>query len=260
VSKSVNWLSLLVPHDAKIIQEYLEDFKNTGFVPPFLQSLDTNPRYIQSRYDASIKWISDNDHAVISNGPFYLERYSPESRTITIKSFKDASYPFEAGHWKDYEDVKFPKITQVELPEVVNIGGTLSISVQTEDATKIHYFLTNSKGETVDSGIKEVKENTALLYFSEEQTLKLEDGANDLKIFAISESVLRPDIYTTSFLAVSDSIRELPDVTLTEFQESEIEKNYFSYISIGIGIAIVVTIMYFRRLRKKLQRSQTRIS
>jgi peptide/nickel transport system substrate-binding protein len=260
VSKSVNWLSLLVPHDAKIIQEYLEDFKNTGFVPPFLQSLDTNPRYIQSRYDASIKWISDNDHAVISNGPFYLERYSPESRTITIKSFKDASYPFEAGHWKDYEDVKFPKITQVELPEVVNIGGTLSISVQTEDATKIHYFLTNSKGETVDSGIKEVKENTALLSFSEEQTLKLEDGANDLKIFAISESVLRPDIYTTSFLAVSDSIQELPDVTLTEFQESEIEKNYFSYISIGIGIAIVVTIMYFRRSRKKLQRSQTRIS
>ncbi len=148
----------------------------------------------------------------------------------------------------------------MELPEVVNIGGTLSISVQTEDATKIHYFLTNSKGETVDSGIKEVKENTALLSFSEEQTLKLEDGANDLKIFAISDSVLRPDIYTTSFLAVSDSIQELPDVTLTEFQESEIEKNYFSYISIGIGIAIVVTIMYFRRSRKKLQRSQTRIS
>ena len=90
--------------------------------------------------------------------------------------------------------------------------------------------------------------------------MKLEGGANDLKIFAISESVLRPDMYSTSFLAVSDSTQELPDVTLTEFQESQIEKNYFSYISIGIGIAIVVTIMYFRRSRKKLQRSETRIS
>ena len=34
------------------------------------------------RYDSSLRWIDENNHAVISNGPFYLDRYSPDSRMI----------------------------------------------------------------------------------------------------------------------------------------------------------------------------------
>ena len=33
VSKNVNWLSLIIPNDAKIIKEYLQEFKNTNHIP-----------------------------------------------------------------------------------------------------------------------------------------------------------------------------------------------------------------------------------
>ena len=120
VSKDVSWLSLIVPKDAAMIRDYLEEFKRTSFIPSALKKFDIGSQDANSRYDSAINWITENNHAVISNGPFYLERYSPESRTITIKSFVDASYPFQAGHWKDFENVKFPKITKIEIPDTVN--------------------------------------------------------------------------------------------------------------------------------------------
>ncbi|MFB3048009.1 MAG: ABC transporter substrate-binding protein [Nitrosopumilaceae archaeon] len=256
VSKNVNWLSLLVPNDAAMIRDYLEEFKRTSFIPPALKKFDIRPHDVTSRYDSSIDWINEYNHAVISNGPFYLDRYSPESRTITIKSFDDASYPFQAGHWKDFENVKFPKIIQIEFPNIVNKGSKLSIPITTEDASKIHYFLTNSEGVTIASGIKELEGRISELTFSEEQTLKLSDGANDLKIFAISDSVLRPDVYSQGFLALADTT-ELPEVSTMEFIEDREKDDYFGIISIVIGIIIVSLIMYFRRARKRSQNLQS---
>ena len=256
VSKNVNWLSLLVPNDAAMIRDYLEEFKRTSFIPPALKKFDIRPHDVTSRYDSSIDWINEYNHAVISNGPFYLDRYSPESRTITIKSFDDASYPFQAGHWKDFENVKFPKIIQIEFPNIVNKGSKLSIPITTEDASKIHYFLTNSEGVTIASGIKELDGRISELTFSEEQTLKLSDGANDLKIFAISDSVLRPDVYSQGFLALADTT-ELPEVSTMEFIEDREKDDYFGIFSIVIGVIIVSLIMYFRRARKRSQNLQS---
>ena len=253
VSKSVNWLSLIVPHDAAIILDYLEEFKNSGFIPPSLRSLEINNSYIDLRYDSSIKWIKENDHAVISNGPFYLDNYSPEARTITIKAFSDPSYPFKAGHWKELEEVKYPKIVQVEMQNVVQRGSKLVIPIETQDSSKIHYFLTNSEGATIASGVEQVTEKMTFLTFSEEQTFQLGEGAIDLKIFAISDSVLRPDIYGTSFLAVKSS-SELPDFELILTEKGDEKNDYVSFISIGMGIIIVVAILYLRRMRKKSQR------
>ena len=56
-----------------------------------------------------LNWIEQNNHAVISNGPFYLENYSPESRTISIKAYQDNTYPFEQNHWSHLEKLKFQK-------------------------------------------------------------------------------------------------------------------------------------------------------
>ena len=37
VSKSVNWLSLIVPNDANMIKEQLVEFKEIKYIPPSLQ-------------------------------------------------------------------------------------------------------------------------------------------------------------------------------------------------------------------------------
>lgn len=252
VSKGVNWLSLIVPNDAEIIRQYLFEFKDSGFEPPALAPFDLPHSYFDSRYDASIKWIDEYNHAVISNGPFYLKSYSPESRTITIKAFADESYPFEAGHWQEFEKIKFPKIVQVDIPDVIKKGDILTIPISTQDASKIDYFFTNSQGDSVASGTQLVDFGKTILTLSEEQTEKFGIGANDLKVFAVSESVLRPDIYSVSFLAVSDST-QLPEIPLTDIQNAEEKNEYVSIAAIVIGIIIVVPILYLRRSRKKSQ-------
>ena len=199
ISKSINWLSLLIPNDANIIKEQLTEFKETKYIPSSLRDSEYDWQYFEQRYDAAIKWIDENEHAVISNGPFYLDNYSPESRTITINSFDSTGYPFDAGKWEKFEQIQFPKITNVEIPNVVDLKKPLSILVQTTDSSTIHYFISSPKGETVASGIKSVDNNSSEIILTEEETSHLDVGANTLKIFASSEEALRPDVYDTSF-------------------------------------------------------------
>ena len=252
VSKNVNWLSLIVPNDAEIIRQYLIQFKDSNYVPIALDGFDLPNSYFVSRYESSIKWIEEKHHAVISNGPFYLESYSPESRTITIKAFTDESYPFEAGHWQEFEKIKFPKIVNIDIPQVIKKGNILQIPIFTKDSSKIDYFFTNSEGESVASGTQIINSGKTTLTLSEEQTNRFGIGANDLKVFAVSESVLRPDIYSVSFLAVNDSIN-LPEFTLTDEKTIEEKNDFVSITAITLGIIIVGTIFYLRRSRKKLK-------
>ena len=250
-SKNVNWLSLIVPSDAELIKNYLTEFKNSKFIPNALQQSYENPDYFDSRYASSISWIDEKNHAVISNGPFFLESYSPESRTITISSFDDIEYPFEAGHWKEFEQVEFPKITSVSIPTNVAYAEKLSIPIQTQHSSSIHYFLTNSKGKIVESGIKQVKDGLTSIDLSVQQVSKLGLGANDLKVFAISDSVLKPDIYSTSFF-VSNNVAEIPEISVYDTENLSETNDFPGIIAIVIGLIVVGIILYKRKKSKRL--------
>jgi len=250
VSKSVSWLSLLVPNDANIIKEHLTEFKESKYIPPSLQDSEYDWQYFEGRYDAAIRWIDENKHAIISNGPFYLDNYSPESRTITINSFDSTGYPFDAGKWEKFEQIKFPKITNVEIPNVVDLKKPLSILVKTTDSSTIHYFISNPKGETVASGIKPVDNNSSEIILAAEETSHLVVGANTLKIFSSSDEALRPDVYDTSFLVVEGQT-ELPTVPISQTESSSEDTSYAGILSIIIGAIIVGIIVYIRRKRKR---------
>jgi len=250
ISKSVNWLSLIIPNDANIIKEQLVEFKESRYIPPSLQNSQHQWEYFEERYDAAIKWIDQNEHAVISNGPFYLDNYSPESRTITIKSFDSIGYPFDAGKWEKFEQIKFPKITNVEIPNVVDLKKPLSILVKTTDSSTIHYFISNPKGETVASGIKPVDNNSSEIILAAEETSHLVVGANTLKIFSSSDEALRPDVYDTSFLVVEGQT-ELPTVPISQTESSSEDTSYAGILSMIFGAIIVGIIVYIRRKRKR---------
>ena len=249
VSKSVSWLSLIVPNDANIIKEQLAEFKETKHIPPSLQDSGHDWQYFEQRYDTAIKWIDENKHAVISNGPFYLDNYSPESRTITINSFDSTEYPFDAGKWKKFEQIKFPKITDVEIPSVVDLKKDMSVRVHTDDTSAIHYFISNSKGETVTSGIKSVSNGLSEIGLTETKISDLDVGANTLKVFASSEEALRPDVYETSFLVVEGQ-SELPTVPISDVEANSEGTSYTGIILAIIGAIIVGIIVYIRRKRK----------
>ena len=243
-SKNVNWLSLIVPNDAQIIKEYLKEFKENKFIPNSLKQSQIQHQYFEDRFDSSINWIEEKNHAVISNGPFYLETYSPESRTIQVKAFEDDSYPFEAGTWSKFENVQFPNIKKVSMEKIVQQGESTQINIETEGVTSLLYFILDNEGSIQISEELEISENQAVIKLASDNAEKLKIGTNQIKIFGVSDSVLKPDIYETNFL-VTKEISEIPKTDI-EMQNTNAEVNYdialigITLISIIIGIAIVV--------------------
>lgn len=253
VSKSVNWLSLIVPHDSMIIKENLESFRNSNTIPASIEEFVSDSEYFLQRYDSTINWIESNNHAVISNGPFYLDRYSPESRTIQVNAFVDDSYPFDNGFWSKFEQTKFPQITGVSAPNVISKGTQIAIPVETENSSKLYYFFTNSHGDQVSTGTKEINSNPTILTLTSQETELFGDGANDLKVFVISDEVLRPDMYATSFLAIdAPHAQELPVISTDNVtNEPESETNYEIITGIIFLVVAVIVVGLIGKSRRK---------
>ena len=246
-NKSINWLSLIVPNDAEIIKKYLQEYKDTKFIPNALSENQKQYQYFENRYNSSIKWIENNNHAVISNGPFYLETYSPESRTITVKAFEDNSYPHQVGKWSEFENIKFPVIKKIYMDKIIQQGKNSEIVVETEDANSILYFIIDSKGEIQTTKELKINNNTSNIKITSKESEKLQVGANSIKIFAISSLVLKPDYYESSFL-VSETNSDIQTVTIDPLNiENEFNHNIELIIIIVIlGLIGVITYLKTR--------------
>ncbi len=238
-SKNINWLSLIIPKDAGIIRDYLQEFKDTGHIPRALKN-NQNQEYYQDRYDASIDWIDTYKHAVISNGPFYLEYYSPESRTIRVSASDDDTYPFKKGKWSEFENTEFPSIKKIDIKQSVQRGEEISINIKTVNADSVLYFITDGQGEIFSDTHVVTKDDMVI----DIPTDSLSAGANNIKIFAVSATVLRPDLYESSFI-VTRGDAELPEIGFenVEFPKKEPE---FWFLLIP-AIAAVAVIIYLKR-------------
>jgi peptide/nickel transport system substrate-binding protein len=246
-NKNVSWISLIIPNDAKMIQSYLNEFSEKKYIPKSLESFETDFNYFDNRYTASSEWVKAHNHAVISNGPFYLSAYSPESRTIIVNAFDDETYPFKLGHWSEFEKTEFPKITNVNVPNIIQKGTDLEINVETSQADSILYFLTDSNRNSTLSELIGVDKNFTMIKIPGEKTERLDTGAKDLKIFAISNSVLKPDYYSTSFLVVENK------VVLSEINQNNIEfnkNNSFEWIWVIVPISIIIVTTIYIKKRK----------
>jgi peptide/nickel transport system substrate-binding protein len=239
-SKNVNWLSLIIPNDANTIKNYLQEFKESKHIPRSFKENNENLEYYQNRYDSSINWIQTNQHAVISNGPFYLESYAPESRTIKVMAFDDDSYPFKKGEWERFEKTDFPSIKKIEMREIIQKGEEFALTIETSNADSIMYFLTDGKGKKITSKVQNIEESTTIINIPSEESNQLSVGSSGIKIFAISNSVLKPDFYESSFI-VTENTMELPEINYNNIEFSENESEYWIWavlIVIILGIAI----------------------
>jgi peptide/nickel transport system substrate-binding protein len=236
---------LIIPNDANIIKDNLQEFRETNHIPQSLKENVQSSEYFQKRYDSSIKWIETNNHAVISNGPFYLESYSPESRTIKVSAFDDDSYPFKKGKWTEFEKAEFPSIKKIDMKKIIQQGEELAITIETENADSILYFLTNSQGEKIASEIIKLKEKDITINITSNNTKELEIGTNSIKIFAVSNSVLKPDFIKSSFI-VTDNKVELPVNTFENVQFSKNDPEYWIWI---IPVIVIAGILIY--LKKK---------
>lgn len=210
-SKNVPWLSLIVPSHAAMIRNELAKMKAEGFIPVPLRDFVT-PEEAIKRYDAGISWIDSHRHAVIGNGPFYLDSYNPQGRVITLKAFRDSSYPFEKGHWSQYETPKIASIDRVAAPRNIIAGQspleadvTVSIGGKPAENASVFYFVSDKDGRTVISGNTSVSDGNGMytIEIPANKTALIPTGPSIVKIFAVSDSAYRPDIQTTTLIAVN---------------------------------------------------------
>ncbi|HEV2876837.1 MAG TPA: hypothetical protein VGW09_06150, partial [Nitrososphaeraceae archaeon] len=187
-----------------------------SFVPPPLVGIVSNIDAIE-RYDAAIRWIQSQRHAVISNGPFYLDTYNPSGGIITIRAFRDPSYPFPQGYWSAYENPELAIIEEVVTQKYLSPGDQLNARVNVTIGGKpsndaiVDYFLSDTDGKVILSGQAKPAENRSNTPSPHQQgvyefslnssdTSKLKLGPNSLKIFANSEEAFRPDIFTVPLI------------------------------------------------------------
>ena len=182
---------------------------------------------------------------MISNGPFYLESYTPESRTITVKAFEDDSYPFKIGKWSEFENVQFPNIKKIKIDKIIQHGKNTNIEIETENTNSILYFLIDSRGKIQISERLNINEDKNIIKISSNSTKSLQIGANSIKIFAMSDSVLKPDFYESSFL-ITENNAQLPSAQIG-IVNIENQTNYNIWIvPIILSITIIGIIVYVK--------------
>jgi peptide/nickel transport system substrate-binding protein len=206
-AKGVGWYDPIVKEHADLIKAELQKMKSEQFVPPAVKGVVTVQDAIM-RYDASINWIDNHGHAIISNGPFYLDNFNAAAGTITIKAFSDSSYPFELGQWSQYQTPRLADITSVDVPRLVSIGQPTSVKINIDIAGQpssnatVNYFVSNKDGVVVIRGEAQHQNIGQFnIDLTADMTGKLSPGPNQIKIFATSNEALRPDISSSTILA-----------------------------------------------------------
>jgi peptide/nickel transport system substrate-binding protein len=251
MSKNVNWMSLIIPNDANVIKANLEGFKKEKIIPPELSNVDDS-NYFDSRYQASISWIAQHGHAVISNGPYYLDSYSPDARKITIKAFDDPTYPFKSGYWKKFEQVSMPEIQNIQVPTAMVLGSSLTIPISVTPNATVYYYFTNPEGKIVDNGNQTSANGTMAITLNSEKTKNFELGSNDLQIFLVSDQAYKPDMYHTSFLVTQGENHLATENPVSSHDVLGINYGYVAGIVV-LAIAVFL-VMVYAILRKRKSR------
>ena len=135
------------------------------------------------------------------------------------------------------------------MDKIVKQGKNIEIIVETNHADSILYFIINSKGKIQSTEELKINENKALINITSKESEKLQVGANSIKIFAISNSVLKPDFYESSFL-VSEKNFEEPKILINS-SNIENEINYEIETIVIIGIVIIIAITAYLKIQSK---------
>jgi len=206
-ARGVGWLSLIIKSDADMIKEALAELRSERAIPKPLRGHVSLGEAIE-RYDAAIRWIERHGHAVVSNGPFYLEGYNPEARTIAMRAFRDPRYPIPLGLWRGLELLRAAEVIGAEVPLalVKGEGATVKIRIRVGDEPSseatVRYRMVDPKGSTVAKGSAKPAGplGTFEISLGKEETSGLRPGSYALKVFAIGREAMKPSIFETGLL------------------------------------------------------------
>ena len=211
--KNIEWLSLIIPSHAQAIKLELEKMKSERFVPAALKNSVTVEDAIK-RYDASIKWIAEHNHAIIGNGPYQIKNYNPTGKVITLTAFRDSTYPFAKGYWSNFETPKLAKFEKVQQPKVVTSGlpltitGNITIGGNYDSNASLTYFISDKSNRLVIQGEGEWIDNKGnfMITINGNATKGMSIGPNSFELFVKSNYALRPDIRSGVLITVPNAM------------------------------------------------------
>ncbi|MET1101841.1 MAG: peptide transporter [Pyrodictiaceae archaeon] len=191
-------INFIKPDHARDVKKALEQLEKENFVPPYIS---TYPGFehvadVKERYDNSIKFIDERGHAFISNGPYYVESYVPETNRLVLKWFKDYVYP--PGYWSKKLEVWTVDVTDAKIkPSIAFAGDEVTVTLH----VKLYRVAPTTKEvEPTDATI------VAGLYMINETTGKpqLVTSIPDKYIVVVSPGVYQirlPSDFTSEYLA-----------------------------------------------------------
>lgn len=106
---------LLRPSCVADIRAKLVEMKEQQHVPLSIKDYITSEQAVAS-YEAAIKWIDEHGHAMISCGPFYIERYDPTTNYMELHAFRDPDYPYTSDYWPNALATTMMRIDSVDIP------------------------------------------------------------------------------------------------------------------------------------------------
>ncbi|QDA31453.1 peptide ABC transporter substrate-binding protein [Thermococcus indicus] len=86
--RNVESLNIMAKEHAEDLARVLEVLKEQKAVPGAIAGDVADPG---EGYARAIEWISVKGHAVISNGPFYIEKYEPRTLYLELRAFRGVS-------------------------------------------------------------------------------------------------------------------------------------------------------------------------
>jgi peptide/nickel transport system substrate-binding protein len=132
------------------------------------------------------------------------------------------------------------------MNKVIQKGEEFTLTVETRNSDSILYFLTDSQKGKITSRVQNIDSPTTIINISSEESSQLNTGTSNIKIFAISNSVLKPDFYESSFI-VTEKASELPEINYENTKFSEKESEYWIWVAVLIAIILGIVIYLKKR-------------
>ncbi|MFN3268770.1 MAG: hypothetical protein ACK416_05890, partial [Zestosphaera sp.] len=205
------------PEHAASIKSVADSWSGTGYLPSKYFTLPDGTNLMlsgewSSRLSALSAWISQHNHAWISQGPYYLDTFDRFAQQATIRAFRDPTYPFPPEFW-NLGGIIPPRISDVIAPASIEIGSnqTVSLTVLGIGPFSVKHIL-REKGTNrimTTGTATEVEPGTFEIFISSEVTSEFRPYYYyELILTATSEAVAVIDTITVTFESVP-SLAEL---------------------------------------------------
>jgi peptide/nickel transport system substrate-binding protein len=192
---NVAWISLVMDRDARMVERTLRRFEKESSVPEGyfrvgVENLVSSESAL-GRYRAAIQWFKDKGHLVVSNGPFFLERYDPPAQYAELIAFRDKGYPFKPGDW----DFGSPPVIEIKKIDSVRVKAgrstDIQITVNGPGRIGVHYLLLDpAVSSVVTKGEARAGSKTGefIISLPGNVTSKLFPGLYQLSLIAYSDA------------------------------------------------------------------------